>query len=270
MFKTESESAMGRSSLKNVMRLLTADDKPVEQLFLRDLKRSIELTADKSGRKPSQTYKPSSMNCIRNMYYQVTGIDQDEGESSYISVGICNAGSDIHERIQTAVTDMKNNGIDCEYIDVAEYVKSRGLDYLDIVAKQGMETKLYHKELNMSFLTDGIIRYKGKYYILELKTETGRKFYQRTGVDEKHYNQGTAYSLAFGLDEVIFVYISRDILDMKSYMFTVTDDMRQSLKYKIKECDEYVREKITPPKPDTHGGKLCDYCAYQKTCEREG
>ena len=163
MFKTESESAMGRSSLKNVMRLLTADDKPVEQLFLRDLKRSIELTADKSGRKPSQTYKPSSMNCIRNMYYQVMGIDQDEGESSYISVGICNAGSDIHERIQTAVTDMKNNGIDCEYIDVAEYVKSRGLDYLDIVAKQGMETKLYHKELNMSFLTDGIIRYKGKY-----------------------------------------------------------------------------------------------------------
>lgn len=260
---------MSRKSLKNIVSLLDADNKPVEQLFLRDLKRSIELTANKSGRKPSQTYKPSSMNCIRNMYYQVTGVDADQSESSYIGVGICNSGSDIHERIQTAVSQMKDNGIDCEYIDVAKFIEDRQLTDIDVVAKQGMETKLYHKRLNMSFLTDGIIRYRGKYYILELKTETGRKFYQRTGVDEKHYNQGIAYSLAFGLDGVIFVYISRDILDMKSYMFNVTDEMRQGLENKIKECDEYVKKKQTPPKPDTNCGKLCDYCGYQKTCERE-
>ena len=165
---------MSRGSLKSVVALLNANDRPVNQLFLRDLKRSIELTANKSSRKPSQTYKPSSMNCIRNMYYQVVGTDQDEGESSYISVGICNSGSDIHERMQKAITDMKSNGIDCEYVDVAKFIESRKLDYLTVVAKQGMETKLYHNDLNMSFLTDGIIRYRGKYYILELKTETSK------------------------------------------------------------------------------------------------
>lgn len=258
-----------RNSLKNVMKLLNADNMPTEQLFLRDLKRSIELTADKSGRKPSQTYKPSSMNCIRNMYYQVIGVEQDASESSYINVGICNSGSDIHERIQTAVDGMKDNGIDCEYVDVAKFIEMRGIDNIEIVAKQGMETKLYHKDLNMSFLTDGIIRYKGKYYILELKTETGRKFYQRTFVDEKHFNQGIAYSIAFGLEHIIFVYISRDILDMKAYMFDVSDDMRKNLINKMKECDEYVKKQIVPQKPDTHGGKLCNYCAYQKTCESE-
>jgi len=260
---------MSRGSLKSVVALLNANDRPVNQLFLRDLKRSIELTANKSSRKPSQTYKPSSMNCIRNMYYQVVGTDQDEGESSYISVGICNSGSDIHERMQKAITDMKSNGIDCEYVDVAKFIESRKLDYLTVVAKQGMETKLYHNDLNMSFLTDGIIRYRGKYYILELKTETSKKFYERKDVDPKHHNQGIAYSTAFGLEDVIFVYISRDILDMKSFLFHVTDDMRAELVHKIKECDAYVKRGITPPKPDTHGGKLCDYCAYQKTCERE-
>ena len=251
------------------MQLLDTERRPVEQLFLRDLKRSIELTANKSGRKPSQTYKPSSLNCIRNMYYQVIGVEQDPGESSYISVGICNSGSDIHVRVQTAVDDMKNNGIDCEYVDVADFVTSRNLDYLTIVAKQGMETKLYHKDLNMSFLTDGIIRYKGKYYIIEFKTETSRKFYQRNAVDEKHHNQAIAYSIAFGIENVLFVYISRDTLDMKAFMYPVSSAMRQGLIDKIKECDEYVRKKQTPPKPDTNGGKLCDYCAYQKTCERE-
>ena len=41
-----------------------------------------------------------------------------------------------------------------------------------------METKLYHKKLNMSFMTDGIIRYKGKYFIFEFKKETSDKFYK--------------------------------------------------------------------------------------------
>ena len=260
---------MSRSSLKSVVRLLNSDNKPVDQLFLRDLKRSIELTANKSTRKPSQTYKPSSMRCVRNMYYQVTGTEQDEGESSYINVGICNSGSDIHERMQKHITDMKNNGIDCEYVDVGSFIESRSINDIDVVAKQGMETKLYHKVYNMSFLTDGIIRYRGKYYIIELKTETSRKFYERKGVDEKHFDQATAYSLAFGLEDVMFLYISRDILDMKTFLFHVTDDMRLNLVNKMKECDNYVKMRQVPPKPDTHGGKLCDYCAYQKTCERE-
>lgn len=260
-----------RDSLKSVMRLIESAKKelPVEEDFLHDLTRSIEITAAKSSRKPSQSYKPSSMNCIRNMWYQIIGADQDEGTISYSSVGITQSGSDVHEHIQTAVSEMKSNGIDCEYVDVAEYVKSRGLTYLDIVAKQGMETKLYHKELNMRFLCDGIIKYKGRFYILELKTETSGKWYSRQGVDPKHYNQGTAYSIAFGLDNVIFVYINRDYLTMKSFMFHVTDEMKQTLIGKIEECDSYVKSMKVPPMPEDAGNKLCTYCAYRSRCDAE-
>ena len=261
--------ARTRSSLKNVMRLLDSvkSELPVESEFLADLKRSIELSANKNSRKPSQSYKPSSMNCIRNMYYQKIGSDVDEGTTSYEMVGITQSGSDIHEFIQRSVTDMHNNGIDCEYVDVAEYVKNRNLDYLTIVAKSGMETKLYHNILNMSFLCDGIIRYRGKYYILEIKTETSYKWRNRSGVDPKHYNQGTAYSVAFGIDNVIFVYINRDYLDMKSYMFVVTDDMKQELVGKIEECDSYVNRKTVPPKPEEAGTKFCQYCGYKSLCD---
>ena len=160
---------MARNSLKNVMRLIdTAKAKlPPEQDFLNDLKRSIELDDEKGGGFPSKTYKPSGMNCIRQSYYQVMGVHPDKAHSSYVLVGICNSGSDIHERIQKAVSGMKENGMECEYIDVAEYVKQRNLDYLQVVKQQGMETKLYHKTLNISFLCDGIIKYKNHYYILE-------------------------------------------------------------------------------------------------------
>lgn len=261
-----------RNSLKNLIRLIddANDEMPVEQSFLSDLKRSIELTADKEARKPSQTYKPSGMNCIRASYYQVSGIEPDESHSSFTSVGICNSGTDIHVRMQTAIEGMKENGIDCEYVDVAEFVKMRGLDELQIVSKSGMETKLFYPKYNMSFMCDGIIRYKGHYYILELKTENSYKFMNRKDVDPSHYNQGTAYSLAFGLNEVLFVYISRDVLDMRAFILNVTDEMRERLVNYITTCDAYVKEKRVPPKPENVLKKSCTYCGYASQCRKDG
>ena len=263
---------MARSSLKNVCRLIDSVKKslPPEQDFLQDLKRSIELTANKDSRLPSKTYKPSGMNCIRQSYYQIMGIEPDKSDTSYSLVGICNSGTDIHVRIQTAVEQMKENGMDCEYIDVAEFVKQRNLDYLDIISKNGMETKLYHNKLNISFLCDGIIRYKGHYYILELKTESTYKFVNRQGVDPSHYHQGITYSLAFGLNEVLFVYINRDVLDMKAFMFNVTEEMKLDIISYIEECDGYVKRMITPPKPEDVAKKTCSYCMYKSQCKKDG
>jgi hypothetical protein len=263
---------MARNSLKNVCRLIQTarETLPPEQDFLTDLKRSIEMTDEKNSRSPSKTYKPSGMNCIRASYYQISGVEPDKTSSNYTIIGICNSGTDIHVRIQTAVEQMRENGMDCEYVDVAEYVNSRNLDYLTIVSKNGMETKLYHRKLNMSFMCDGIIRYKGHYYILELKTENSYKFANRKDVDPSHYNQGIAYSLAFGIDQVLFVYINRDVLDMKAFMFNVTDEMKQNLVGYIEECDGYVKRMIAPPKPENVSKKACSYCVYKTQCNKDG
>lgn len=262
---------MARNSLKNVCRLIDSvrETLPPEQDFLNDLKRSIELTADKDARLPSKTYKPSGMNCIRASYYQIMGVEPDKASSNYSSVGICNSGTDIHVRIQTAVEQMKENNMECEYIDVADFVIQRSLEDLEIISKNGMETKLYHKKYNMSFMCDGIIKYKNHYYILELKTENSYKFANRKGVDLSHYNQGTAYSLAFGISEVLFVYINRDVLDMKAFMFNVTDEMKQSLINYIDECDGYIKRQIAPPKPHDVAKKICSYCMYKTQCRKD-
>lgn len=245
------------------------DDTPsVEKSFLTDLCRSIEMTEKKNQRPSSLSYKPSSMNCIRSMYFQVTGAPVDDGYVPYGLVGICNAGTDIHERTQKYVADMKNNGYDCEYINVADYVREHNLDYLEVIEQCGMETKLYHKDLNIRFLCDGVIKYKGEYYILELKTEASFKFVARRGVDPKHYHQGICYSLALGIDNVIFVYISRDVLDMKSYMFTPKQSQKDALVALIKECDAYVEKCELPPQPAKLPKGTCNYCAYYGLCSQ--
>lgn len=269
---------MARNSLKSIFNLLDAEkaDLSVEQAFLNDLNRSIELTADKNVRAGSKTYKPSGMNCIRQSYYVITGAEADENSSNSTVVGICESGSDRHERIQQAVLDMWHNDMDCEYINVADFVRQRGLDeYLDIVkepdfSKKEYETKLYHKTLNMSFLCDGIIKYKSHYYILEIKTEASFKFNDRKGVDPSHYHQATAYSIAFGIDDVIFLYECRDNCTKKAFMFHVTDDMKQELLGYIEECDSYIKQLKVPAIPENVAKKTCSYCQFKGRCNKDG
>ena len=257
---------MARNSLKAVMKALDRINKdvPIEQQFLDDLKRSIELDDMKNARKPSQSYKPSGMNCIRSMYYQVVGAETVP-DSNYIMVGICESGTDRHERIQNAISKMKDNGFDCEYIDVADYVKSRELD-LEIVDKCGNETKLYDAKRNISFLCDGIIKYQGKYYIVEFKTESSSKWRDRKDVDPKHYNQARTYSLELQINSVLFVYINRDIVDYKAYLYEVTEEERDSIIDLIARCQSYVEGKTVPPVPEDAGPKRCAYCNYKHLC----
>lgn len=263
---------MARQSLINIMNLLDAEKeaRSVEKVFLDDLKKSIELSAARNKKLPSLTYKPSGMNCMRASYYTITGTEPTNEETNYVLEGICNAGTDIHVRVQNAVIAMKENGMDCEWVDVEKFVKSRNLTDLEVTAHTPTETKLYNKRYNISFMCDGIVKYKGRYYILEFKTETSYKWQTRQDVDPKHFNQATAYSLSFGIDEVIFVYITRDVLDMKSYLFKVTNDMKQNLVGYMTTCDTYISKHQVPPKPADASPKKCQYCSYKLQCRKDG
>lgn len=265
---------MGRSSLANVSRLINLANKdvPINEQFLEDFKRSIELTEEKNAGQPSKTFKPSSLVCRRNCYYQITGAQTDVGRTSYNMIGICNSGSDIHVRVQTAVMQMKENGIDCEWIDVEDYIKEHSLDYLIVREKKGTETKLYDTRFTpyISFMCDGIIRYKGHYYILEIKTESSNKWYGRTDVDVKHHNQATSYSNSFYIEDVLFLYVERDLLNAKCFKFHVTNEMRESLESFIHEVEGYIERQIVPPKTENLPTSACRYCSYLSQCKKDG
>ena len=263
---------MGRSSLKNVMRLIdTANNQlSVEHEFLNDLEASIEKQAMLDSKKPSQTFKPSGMNCERSMVYQVLGIEPDISNASYQSIGIAESGTDRHVRIQKAIESMKDIlNTDCEFVDVAQYVEQHDIKDLEIKGQSGMECKLYHKKLNMSFMCDGIIRYKSKYYIFEFKTETADKFYNRKDVDESHHNQATAYSMAFGIDDVLFLYENRNTLDKKAFLHHISFEDRENLLNKLSYCQEFVDKNKIPPKPENVLKKACTYCAYKSKCQED-
>lgn len=262
---------MARGSLKSILGLVTQQSRraPHEE-FLRDLIYTIEWQDPNDTSKPSATYKPSSMDCIRNMYYQRVAAEPDRGNTGmdYQGTGICESGSDRHERLQKWISQMKNRGIDCEYYDVKTYLDLMGITDVVVRSRQGMETKCFLPKYNLSFMTDGILRYKGAWYILEIKTEIAGKWYRREAVEPGHVRQATCYSLAFHIDNVIFLYENRDMLCLKSYLVHVTPEMIQDLVVsRIEECEGYVQRGITPPRPQD---SACRYCTYQERCHKDG
>ena len=112
-----------RNPLFNISRLIdeTMKEVPIEVAFAEDMKKCIETL--NANHKISPYYKPSSLSCIRNMYYQRTETETDNMPVSADLVGIGESGTDRHQRIQYYISKMSSLGIDCEYVDVAEYIK---------------------------------------------------------------------------------------------------------------------------------------------------
>lgn len=263
----------------NLRNLLIALDKEKEEekqdmgvRFISDLYNSIKIDAQKEIKVPSAKFKPSSMKCCRNMQYQIMQVEPEKEDISAEMVGILESGTDRHLRIQTAITHMKENGFDCEYLKVGDYVRNRQqngqlLD-LEIVNEEGIETKLYNKKWNISFMCDGLILFHNKYYILEIKTETTIKNQKRTNMDENHIPQICAYYLSFGIPDVMMLYENRDILQKKAYCVTVTDQMVfENVISKIETVNTAISLGELAP---THKSTNCNYCSYRNRCKRDG
>jgi len=278
---------MARASTNlNLHRLIkeasSVNDTPPEVSFMQDLKRTVVL---ENPIKPFATpfYKPSSMQCMRMMYYQIVGVERDKKEKSCININMGECGTDRHKRIQYYITKMKSHGMDCEFVSVANYIKQNNLTDIEIIQDDfadadtdeeegiGFETLIFIKSLKVRLKCDGLIKYNGKYYVLEIKTEVSYNWQMRNKVASKHVIQACCYSYAFGLDTVIFLYENRDICEWKAFSLTVSPDMKKEyVTNRIKVCDLYVVEKRVPPISGVEEKEACKYCDYKRTCKLNG
>ncbi|MEG1565414.1 MAG: hypothetical protein RR342_01565 [Bacilli bacterium] len=257
---------MDSSAKKTLFTMIsdTVNELPPEETFLMELKQTVQ--KENPPRKGSRYYKPSSMNCDRCMYYIAKETDPDDVLPSYSGVRITESGSTSHEKIQHYVSKMRERGYDCDWIDPEWYVKNKNLDYLVVTDKKEYETKFLDTRYNLSFLCDGIIRYRGKYYILEIKTETDYKNMNRREADEKHRNQSVCYSLSLKIDDIMWIYESRNICNPQTFHTHVTEKEREDIVMRIEYVDDCVKNNILPPK--TTNDKACQYCSYRGKCSR--
>ena len=254
------------SNTKTLMSLIGAkiqEQKP-EEAFLQDLEKTV---AKLNPTKPSSThFKPSSLNCMRLMYFDKIQAPKDIKVTDYSGVRIPETGTASHESIQHYVSKMKECGIDCEWVDVEKYVKEHNLDYLVVKNKKEFETHLLDTRYDVSFLCDGIIKYKGKYYILEIKTETEMLGMKRENADEKHRQQSVCYALCLGINDIMWLYEERNYCIPKTFHTIVTDVEKYELIEKFAIVNQAVENKVPPEK--TKMKRCCNYCSYYNLCKK--
>lgn len=254
-------------------------DLPINKTFLDAVKISIEDHNREHKKKiPSAYYSPSSMNCIRQMYYKRTSTIPDEDETLYSDVGMADTGTRRHEAIQEALLYMtKKHSTDFIYVDVAEYVKqkqARGKCLnLVILGKAGAETMLLDKELGINFRCDGILLHlpSKKFYLFEFKNQISFKASGKESVDLAHHNQVIMYCTLLDLDSALVLYENRDNCELYCpEVFNVSEYDKAMAVKQITDCNDYVKHHKTPPIPENISAKDCGYCRYRITCRKDG
>lgn len=248
---------------------------PINKIFAADVMKAIELIELKGERTPSPYYKPSSMNCLRQMFFMRVGQTPDVIPTEYNSVGMADTGTHRHVFIQEVLIKMEELGFDWRYIDVAEYIqmKQRQGKCLDIEVKEkhGAETHLVHKALNISFMCDGVLQHipTGEYYLFEFKNQISFKYADKMAVDPEHENQVTCYCMCLDLDKALVLYENRDNCMLTCpEVYEVTQEQKQKIVDLLLECESYVEKLVPPPKPENT--KACKWCKYKSSCQRAG
>lgn len=264
---------MSRKKLIGLIQASVAEQ-PINKKFLTDVMMSIERMEFRGRRKPSPWYKPSSMNCMRNMYFTRIEAQRDEVHREYVNVGMADTGTRRHEAIQDVLLFM-NETSDWEYIDVAAYVEKKQAEgkcrSLVVKGRAGAETHLIDKALCLSFRCDGILKYKptSEYFLFEFKNQASFKYMGKVAVDKEHHNQVVCYCTALDLDKALVLYENRDVCSLECpELFIVTDDMKNKLIADIMECEQYVSKLIPPAKCENT--KACRWCDYKSACKKVG
>lgn len=238
------------------------------------LQRGILQRNAEGGHTPSLFYTPSSLVCSRQMYYRRTGAVQEADDASYNAINMADTGTRRHEGIQEVLLFMTDRS-DWTYVNVADYVKEKGLDYLEVVGQHGAETHLRDNTMGLSFMVDGLLLHKptNKYYLFEFKNVVSFKFEKvvKTGkILPDHHNQVTIYCRELQLDNAFVVYENRNTCELcVPQCYAVSDKDKAVLVDLITSTEECVRAGRVP---DKYEGKLnpCKYCRYKKECSRDG
>lgn len=254
---------MGNKLLMDLIRN-KVDNLPIEQCFLTDLKATVSACNPPSKR--SAYFKPSSLQCMRIMYFDRIQAPIDAAMTEYSGARICETGSNSHECIQRYVSKMRELGKDWEFVDVETYIKEKQLDYLTVKSKKLFETHLIDTRYGISFLCDGILKHAGHYYIFEIKTETDDKGLGRDEADPYHKFQSVSYSLSLGINDIIWLYEERNFCCPKAFHTIVTDEDRLNLIQRFETVEQAVKDLIPPEKCTSR--KTCTYCPYKTECRK--
>ena len=226
---------------------------------------AMQQVIDAETRQPSQTFAPSTIRCKRISWFRLRGVapepetNVDMGQNFTAQVGTA-----CHQVIQNNLALMLGK----DWLDVEEYFISANLPYEYKCTKNGTETMVELTDPPIKFAPDGILRYKDKIRLLEIKTSEYDSFNKLSAPKPHHMDQIKCYCTLLQLHDAIVIYQDRLYGGIKCFEVHVTDAEMSAIRNMFTEVQDYVRKNIAPPKLP-RGDRWCtkSHCRYYGKCQ---
>lgn len=224
-----------------------------------------ESILDGESKTPSRTFAPSQIRCKRVSWFRLRGVipetetTVDRGTNFTAIVGTA-----CHQHIQEILC--KKLGAD--WVDVEQYFGLKRLPYKYSCAKNGFETQITITEpVPIKFAPDGIIYWKDKYWLLEIKTSEYSSFDKLSNIKPQHLDQVKCYATLLDIHNVLVLYQDRMYGNLKCFEVTITEDDMSAMWYMFREVQDYAKMNIAPERPIDR--KYCNpsYCRYYNKCK---
>lgn len=221
--------------------------------------------------KPShKTFAASSFRCDRRSWFRLRGVQPDRLDTPDITLDFAaSLGTACHEIIQSNLKEFLGD----DWIDVDSYLKSIDFPYQYEVktSANGLETQVEIIDPPIRFSCDGIIRWEGELWLLEIKTEEYSAWKSLTDSRPEHNDQTGLYATLLKLNKILFIYVDRWYGGMKSYSISMTESQQKDIMARICYVLDMVDKNIAP-EGLSKGDKWCspNYCPYHSKCKEYG
>ena len=225
----------------------------------------------KKNSEPShKTFAPSGFRCKRKMWFRLRGTEPDQPKQvDRVLNFTAEIGTACHKIIQSNL----KQALQDDWIDVKQYLEENPVPFKYNLEQDAdsLETKIEFFNPPIRFACDGIVRWKGKLYLLEIKTSEYSSFDELTDPKSEHIMQVKCYATLLGLSGVIFMYQDRQYGSIKVYEYFVSENDKQVVLDTMKYVQEMVDANLAP-EPLSKGDKWCssNYCPYYLKCSQWG
>lgn len=224
-----------------------------------------EKIAEEDAKPKNKTIAPSAAYCMKQNWFRLRGVQPDVAKNPDRTLDFtAQVGTSCHESIQSLLQNVLGE----DWLDIGEYLKSINPRYEYTVELHGYESRIAIENPPIRFACDGIIRWKGKIYLLEIKTSDFSSWEKLTGPKSIHIDQVNSYATLFGIHDVLMMYQDRQYGGLKCFEVHISDlDIKATW-----DTFEYIvdmADKNLPPKGLPPGDSRCSpsMCPYHKKCK---
>ena len=222
--------------------------------------------AEDDAKPKSRTIAPSSAYCMKQNWFRLRGVEPDKPKTSDRGLDFtAQVGTSCHENLQSLLKATLKD----DWLDVGEFIRTNCTWYSDCEIEQhGLETRIAISNPPIRFACDGLIRWKGEIYLLEIKTSEFSSWDSLTAPKPIHIDQVKSYASLLHVNHVLMIYQDRQYGGLKCFELRISDEEIKAtwdtFYYIVDMADKNLPTKGLPS-----GDSRCSasMCPYHKKCK---